>query len=96
MKLQQILDDFALFDTWEDKYRYLIEMGNGLAPLGQGEQVAANKVSGCVSQVWLVSEPGCARAAYFSRHERCAYCARADRVAAEHLLRQIATGGSRG
>ena len=58
MKLQQILDDFALFDTWEDKYRYLIEMGNGLAPLGQGEQVAANKVSGCVSQVWLVSEPG--------------------------------------
>ncbi len=56
--LQQVLDDFALFETWEDKYRYLIDMGNGLAPLSRGEQVAANKVSGCVSQVWLVSGSG--------------------------------------
>ncbi len=58
MTLEHVLEDFALFDAWEDKYRYLIELGKALPPLSKSEQIAANKVSGCVSQVWLVSQIG--------------------------------------
>ena len=55
MSLETLLDDFALFDDWEDRYRYIIELGNKLAPLSDEEHNDANKVQGCVSQVWLVS-----------------------------------------
>ena len=58
MLLETLIDDFALFDRWEDKYRYLIDLGAKLAPLSIEEQIAKNKVSGCVSQVWLVREQG--------------------------------------
>ena len=54
--LKTLLDDFALFDDWEDRYRYIIELGNALAPLSEAEHSDTNKVEGCVSQVWLVSE----------------------------------------
>lgn len=47
--------DFEMLDDWEDRYRYLIELGRGLAPLGDGEQIDANKVRGCASQVWLAT-----------------------------------------
>ena len=56
MSLESLLDDFALFDDWEERYRYIIELGNGLAPLSDEEHNDANKVPGCVSQVWLVTE----------------------------------------
>ena len=56
MSLQNLLDDFALFDDWEERYRYIIELGNKLAPLSEDEHHDHNKVPGCVSQVWLVSE----------------------------------------
>lgn len=56
MSLDTLIDDFALFDDWEDRYRYIIELGNGLAPLSDSEHSEANKVPGCVSQVWLVTE----------------------------------------
>ncbi len=56
MSLETLLDDFALFDDWEDRYRYIIELGNGLKPLTDDEHNDANKVQGCVSQVWLVSD----------------------------------------
>ncbi len=56
MPLQNLLDDFALFDDWEDRYRYIIELGNKLTPLSAEEHNERNKVPGCVSQVWLVSE----------------------------------------
>lgn len=56
MSLESLLDDFALFDDWEERYRYIIELGNGLAPLTDDEHSEANKVPGCVSQVWLVTE----------------------------------------
>ncbi len=55
MTLEQLEADFALLERWEDRYRYLIDMGNTLEPLSEGEKTRANKVSGCVSQVWLVS-----------------------------------------
>jgi cysteine desulfuration protein SufE len=56
MSLETLLEDFALFDDWEERYRFIIELGNGLAPLSDAEHNEANKVPGCVSQVWLVSE----------------------------------------
>ena len=56
MTLQRLEEDFALLERWEDKYRYLIEMGNTLLPVSEAEKNRANKVSGCVSQVWLVKE----------------------------------------
>ena len=52
--LQRIIDDFDLLDDWEDKYRYVIELGRDLPELPDTEKTAENKVNGCVSQVWLV------------------------------------------
>jgi cysteine desulfuration protein SufE len=51
--LDQIRDDFAFLDDWEDRYRYVIELGRGLEPLPPEAHSAANKVLGCASQVWL-------------------------------------------
>ncbi|MDA8624835.1 SufE family protein [Alphaproteobacteria bacterium] len=56
MSLETLLDDFDLFDDWEERYRYIIELGNGLKPLSDEEHNEANKVQGCVSQVWLVND----------------------------------------
>jgi cysteine desulfuration protein SufE len=53
--LDSIRADFALLDDWEDRYRYLIELGRGLAPLPEALRTEANRVRGCVSQVWLAS-----------------------------------------
>ena len=54
--IETIIDDFAFLDDWEDKYRYVIELGRSLSDLPEAEKTAANKVNGCVSQVWLVTE----------------------------------------
>jgi len=53
MTTQEILDNFALLDEWEDRYRYIIELGRTLAPMAEGDRNEATKVRGCVSQVWL-------------------------------------------
>ena len=53
MSIETIRSDFALLDDWEDRYRYLIELGRGLAPLPEALRTDANKVRGCASQVWL-------------------------------------------
>jgi cysteine desulfuration protein SufE len=55
MTFDAIRSDFALLDEWEDRYRYVIELGRGLAPLPEALRVEANKVRGCASQVWLAS-----------------------------------------
>ncbi|ODS02368.1 cysteine desufuration protein SufE [Methyloceanibacter marginalis] len=51
----EILADFELLDDWEDRYRYVIELGRKLTPLPDAERNAQNKVEGCVSQVWLAT-----------------------------------------
>jgi cysteine desulfuration protein SufE len=51
----EILADFELLDDWEDRYRYVIELGRKLEPLPEAERSPANKVQGCVSQVWLAT-----------------------------------------
>ena len=64
MSLETLLDDFNLFDDWEERYRYIIELGNGLKPLTDEEHSEANKVPGCVSQVWLVNDRDGARLSF--------------------------------
>jgi cysteine desulfuration protein SufE len=53
--IDEILDNFALLDQWDDRYRYVIELGKTLPPLPEADHVEANKVQGCASQVWLVT-----------------------------------------
>ena len=55
MDVEDLIGDFAYLDDWEDRYRYVIELGKTLTPLAAGDRSAANKVKGCVSQVWLAS-----------------------------------------
>lgn len=51
-----IRNDFASLDDWEDRYRYVIELGHTLEPLSDASHNDVNKVRGCVSQVWLECE----------------------------------------
>jgi cysteine desulfuration protein SufE len=52
-QIDEIIDNFALLDEWDDRYRYLIELGRELPPLAVAAHNDANKVQGCASQVWL-------------------------------------------
>ena len=56
MAIETIRADFALLDDWEDRYRYVIELGRSLPPLPEPLRTETNKVRGCASQVWLASE----------------------------------------
>lgn len=53
---ESIRDDFSSLADWEDRYRYVIELGNALEPLSKPAHNELNKVRGCVSQVWLEKE----------------------------------------
>lgn len=53
MTIDEIRENFALLDDWDDRYRYVIELGRTLDPMPEAEHSAANKVHGCASQVWL-------------------------------------------
>jgi cysteine desulfuration protein SufE len=51
--IDEIRENFALLDDWDDRYRYVIELGRTLEPMPAAEHSALNKVQGCASQVWL-------------------------------------------
>jgi cysteine desulfuration protein SufE len=53
---QEIAENLSFLDDWEDRYKYIIELGQALPALEPDERNAGNRVNGCVSQVWLVSE----------------------------------------
>jgi cysteine desulfuration protein SufE len=53
--IDEIVENFALLEEWDDRYRYVIELGRTLAPLPESAHVDANKVQGCASQVWLLT-----------------------------------------
>jgi cysteine desulfuration protein SufE len=53
--IDEIVENFALLDQWDDRYRYVIELGRTLPPLAESAHTEANKVQGCASQVWLLS-----------------------------------------
>jgi cysteine desulfuration protein SufE len=52
----EIVEDFELFDDWTDKYQYIIELGQKLQGFPQDEYKDENKIKGCQSSVWLVTE----------------------------------------
>jgi sulfur transfer protein SufE len=60
MELDELAETFELLGDWEERYRYLIELGRELPPLPEADHNDANKVRGCMSQVWLTHrvEPG--------------------------------------
>ena len=64
-ELEALATEFALLDDWEDRYRYIIDLGRELEPLSPSEHTEANRVRGCASQVWLVTEPGPGGALHF-------------------------------
>src|SRR3954471_15535986 len=53
---EELVEEFSLFDSWDDKYEYLIDMGKKLLPLENEHKIDDNKVRGCQSTVWLVSD----------------------------------------
>jgi len=53
--IDDIIENFTLLEQWDDRYRYVIELGRDLPPLAQAAHVEANKVRGCASHVWLVT-----------------------------------------
>jgi cysteine desulfuration protein SufE len=53
--INEIIENFELLDEWDDRYRYVIELGRTLPPLADSAHTEANKVRGCASQVWLVT-----------------------------------------
>jgi cysteine desulfuration protein SufE len=56
MTIDEINENFSLLDEWDDRYRYLIELGRMLPPLPDAARIEANKVQGCASQVWLTTD----------------------------------------
>jgi cysteine desulfuration protein SufE len=54
-KIDDIIENFTLLDEWDDRYRYVIELGRELPPLPESAQSEENKVQGCASQVWLLT-----------------------------------------
>jgi len=55
-EFDEIVENFELFDDWEDRYRYVIELGREMAPLPESYKTDSWKVEGCVSHVWLVPD----------------------------------------
>lgn len=56
MQIEELIENFELLEDWEDKYRYIIDLGSNLAPLDEKFKTEEWKVRGCQSQVWLVPE----------------------------------------
>ena len=54
MNLETIIEDFEFFDDWEDRYKYIMDLGKSLDPLSDDDYGKKNKVDGCASQVWLI------------------------------------------
>ncbi|MBT4696369.1 MAG: SufE family protein [Alphaproteobacteria bacterium] len=54
MNLETIIEDFEFFDDWEDRYKYIMDLGKSLDPLSDDDYGKTNKVDGCASQVWLI------------------------------------------
>jgi cysteine desulfuration protein SufE len=55
-EIDEIVENFTLLDEWDDRYRYVIELGRTLTPLPDVAHIDANKVQGCASQVWLLTQ----------------------------------------
>lgn len=54
---RELVEEFALFDNWIDRYQYIIDLGRQLPPFPEAEKIEERKIKGCQSQVWLVTKP---------------------------------------
>ena len=52
----ELIEDFDFLDNWEDRYTHVIDLGKSMEPLEEEHRIEANKVQGCASQVWLISD----------------------------------------
>src|SRR5262249_33846441 len=88
--IDEIVDNFSLLDEWDDRYRYVIELGRSLGPLPDRDRTEANKVQGCASQVWLATtvHPDGRGGTLVLRRQRCSHRARANRDLVRNLFRQ--------
>lgn len=77
---EEIVDEFSLFDSWEDKYEYIIDMGKKLPLLPDQYKKEENKIRGCQSTVWMVSE---------GRDGRVYYKADSDAVIVKGLISML-------
>ena len=77
---QEIIEEFSLFDSWDDKYEYIIDLGKKLAPLEEQHKIDENKVKGCQSTVWLVAD---------YRDGRIYYKAESDAVIVKGLISML-------
>ncbi len=68
--IDEILENFVLLEEWDDRYRYVIELGRTLSPLADEAHIDANKVQGCASQVWLVTHKKAERRGRAGAHIR--------------------------
>ena len=55
-RFEEIVEDFEFIDDWEDRYRYVIDLGKKMARIEEGQKIPQTKVEGCASQVWIVPE----------------------------------------
>ena len=55
-KAAEIKENFAFLESWEEKYQYIIDLGKALPVMAEGDKIEANRVHGCMSQVWMVLE----------------------------------------
>lgn len=53
--IDELVEDFELFEDWEDRYRYIVDLGKNLSPMPEEEKTEETKVRGCMSQVWMTS-----------------------------------------
>lgn len=58
MDIDELVENFEMLGPWDERYRYLIDLGRKLPPLPDTARTEANKVRGCMSQVWLIGEQG--------------------------------------
>ena len=77
---KEIVEEFALFDSWDDKYEYIIDLGKKLPPLEDRYKLDENKVRGCQSTVWLVAE---------SRGGKIFYQAESDAIIVKGLISML-------
>jgi cysteine desulfuration protein SufE len=56
LAIDDIIDNFSMLDDWDDRYRYVIELGRAMSELPECHRTEANKVQGCASQVWLATQ----------------------------------------
>jgi len=56
--IEELRENFELFESWEERYRYLIDLGRELPPMDAALKTDATRVDGCLSQVWMLGSPG--------------------------------------